>query len=103
MPAKIKLEVKDSMDTIKKVMVLAGGNDQIELINGIRKRFPGVQVLLVDMNPNVRARDFADKMLVISTMDFDAVLNAAKEENIDLFFPHAATNRYALWPMCRKR
>ena len=72
------------MDTIKKAFVLAGGNDQIELINGIKKRFPEAEVRLIDMNPNVRAKDFADKMLVISTMDFDAVLAAAKEENIDL-------------------
>jgi len=72
------------MDIIKKAMVLAGGNDQIELINGIRKRFPGVEVILVDMNPNVRAREFCDRMLVVSTMDFDGVLEAAGNENIDL-------------------
>lgn len=65
-------------------MVLAGGNDQIELIKGLRNRFPSVEVILIDMNPNVRARDFADRMLVISTMDFDKVLSAAREENIDL-------------------
>lgn len=72
------------MDTIKKVMVLAGGNDQIELIKGIRNRFPEAEVLLIDMNPNVRAREFCDRMLVISTMDFDKVLAAAEAENIDL-------------------
>lgn len=72
------------MDTIKKVMVLAGGNDQIELIKGIRKRFPEAEVILIDMNPNVRAKDFCDRMLVISTMDFDAVLEAARAEKIDL-------------------
>lgn len=72
------------MDTIKKAFVLAGGNDQIELIKGIKKRFPAAEVILIDMNPNVRAKDFADRMLVISTMDFDGVLDAAKEENIDL-------------------
>ncbi len=65
-------------------MVLAGGNDQIELIKGIRNRFPEAEVILIDMNPNVRAREYADKMLVISTMDFDKVLEAAKEEKIDL-------------------
>lgn len=72
------------MDIIKKAFVLAGGNDQIELIKGIRKRFPGVEIILIDMNPNVRAKDYADRMLVISTMDFDKVLKAAKEEKIDL-------------------
>lgn len=72
------------MDTIKKAFVLAGGNDQIELIKGIKKRFPGAEVMLIDMNPNVRAKDFADRMLVISTMDYDKVLAAARAENIDL-------------------
>ena len=77
------------MDTIdkkivRKAMVLAGGNDQIELIKGIRKRFPAVEVILIDMNPNVRASEYASRMLVISTMDFDKVLQAAKDEGIDL-------------------
>lgn len=72
------------MDTIKKVFVLAGGNDQIELIKGIKKRFPQAEVILIDMNPNVRAKNFADRMLVISTMDYDKVLAAARAENIDL-------------------
>lgn len=72
------------MGTIRKAMVLAGGNDQIELIKGIRNRFPDVEIILIDMNPNVRAREYADRMLVISTMDFEAVLTAAKNENIDL-------------------
>lgn len=72
------------MNTIKKAFVLAGGNDQIELIKGIKNRFPECEVILIDMNPNVRAKDFADRMLVISTMDFDAVLAAAREEQIDI-------------------
>lgn len=72
------------MGQIKKAFVLAGGNDQIELIKGLKKRFPDCEVILLDMNPKVRAREFADRMLVISTMDFDKVLEAAKEENIDL-------------------
>lgn len=84
MPVRIKLEELDSMDTIKKAFVLAGGNDQIELIKGLKKRFPEAEVILIDMNPNVRAKDFADRMLVISTMDFDKVLEAARKENIDL-------------------
>ncbi len=72
------------MDTIKKAFVLAGGNDQIELIKGLRARFKGIEIILIDMNPNVRAKEYADRMLVISTMDFNAVLEAAKREQIDL-------------------
>lgn len=72
------------MEKIKKVFVLAGGNDQIELIKGIRRHCPNAEIILIDMNPNVRAKEYADRMLVISTMDFDKVLEAAKSENIDL-------------------
>lgn len=79
-----KLEESDSMDTINKIFVLAGGNDQIELIRGLKKRFPHSEVILIDMNPNVRAKEFADRMLVISTMDYSKVLEAARREEIDL-------------------
>lgn len=65
-------------------MVLAGGNDQIELIKSLRKRYNGIEIILVDINPNVRAKEYADKMLVISTMDMEAVTMAAKQEGIDL-------------------
>ena len=41
----------------KKAMVLAGGNDQIELIKSLRKRYNGIEIILVDINPNVRAKD----------------------------------------------
>ena len=69
---------------MKKVMILAGGNDQIALIEEIRRFFKGgVQIILVDMSDKVRAIPFADKFLKISTMDKVSVLRAAREENID--------------------
>ena len=69
---------------MKKIFVLAGGNDQIELIRGLRNRFVHAEIILIDMAKKVRASDFADKHLIISTMDKDAVLKAAIDENIDL-------------------
>lgn len=69
---------------MKKVMILAGGNDQIALIEELRRYFKGdVEILLVDMSDKVRAIPFADKFLQISTMDKAAVLAAAREEKID--------------------
>ncbi len=69
---------------MKKIMILAGGNDQCALIEELRRYFAGeVYVILVDMSSNVKAIKYADKFLQISTMDKDAVLNAAKEEKID--------------------
>lgn len=65
-------------------MILAGGNDQIVLIEELRRYFNGdVEIILVDMSDKVRAIPYADKFLKISTMDKAAVLAAAKEEKID--------------------
>lgn len=65
-------------------MILAGGNDQIALIKELRSYFNNdVEIILVDQSSNVRAIDYADKFLPISTMDKDAVLAAAKHEKID--------------------
>ncbi len=69
---------------MKKIMILAGGNDQIALIEELRRYFNGdVEILLVDMAANVRAIPYADRFLQISTMDKAAVLKAAREEKID--------------------
>lgn len=68
----------------KKVMILAGGNDQIALIEELRRYFnDDVEIILVDMSDKVRAIPYADKFLKISTMDQAAVLAAAREEKID--------------------
>lgn len=69
---------------MKKVMILAGGNDQIALIEELRRYFKGdVEIILVDMSEKVRAIPYADKFLKISTMDKASVLAAAREEQID--------------------
>ena len=65
-------------------MILAGGNDQIALIQELRNYFAGdVYIIVVDMSSNVKAVSYADKFLQISTMDKEAVLKAAIEEKID--------------------
>lgn len=69
---------------MKKVMILAGGNDQIALIEELRRYFKGdVEIVLVDMSDKVRAIPYADRFLQISTMDKVAVLKAAQDEKID--------------------
>ena len=65
-------------------MVLAGGNDQIALIEKLRKRFSDVYIYLVDFAENPVAKPYADEHLCISTMDREAVLKAAREEMIDM-------------------
>lgn len=65
-------------------MILAGGNDQAALMQELRQYFGGdVYLILLDMVKNVKAFPYSNKFLQISTMDRDAVLKAAREENID--------------------
>ena len=69
---------------MKKIMVLAGGNDQCALIEELRRYFNGdVEIILADMSDKVKAIAYADKFIQVSTMDRPAVLKAAKEEGID--------------------
>lgn len=69
---------------MKKIMILAGGNDQCALIEELRRYFKGkVEIILIDMNDKVKAITYADKFLQVSTMDRPAVLKIAQEEMID--------------------
>ncbi len=67
----------------KKIMVLAGGNDQAALIQELRLVFKNCEIVLVDFAKEVVASKYADKHLVISTMDIAAVKQAAIDENVD--------------------
>lgn len=64
-------------------MILAGGPDQAALIREIKLKYPDSYTVLVDMNPDVVASKVADKHLVVSTMDFEKVREAAVHENVD--------------------
>lgn len=69
---------------MKKIMVLAGGNDQCALIEELRRYFNGdVEIILADMSDKVKAIAYADKFIQVSTMDRPAVLKVAMEEKID--------------------
>lgn len=65
-----------------KVMVLAGGYDQIALIKELKKR--GCEVILIDYFENPPAKHAADKHYQASTLDTLAVKEIAIKENIDL-------------------
>ena len=68
---------------MKKIMILAGGNDQAALIQEIRKKFDDVQIILIDFAKNVVASKYADKHIVESTMDLPKVKEIAQEEKVD--------------------
>ena len=65
-----------------KILVLAGGSDQIALINELKKR--GHFVALVDYFDNPPAKAYADKHIIASTLDVEKVEQIAKSENADL-------------------
>lgn len=64
------------------ILVLAGGADQIAFIQELRKF--ECRIILVDYFQNPPAKPFADKHIVASTLDVEAVLKIAKDENVDL-------------------
>lgn len=66
-----------------KIMVLAGGNDQAALIQELRKKIEGVEVILIDFAPNVVAAKYADRHIVESTMDLPKVKEIAQREKVD--------------------
>ena len=65
-----------------KILVLAGGADQIALIKELKSR--GHVVILVDYFDNPPAKSYADKHIVASTLDVDAVYDIAVKEHVDL-------------------
>lgn len=65
-----------------KVLVLAGGYDQIGLINELKGR--GNEVILADYFENPPAKKVADKHYQISTLDEVAVKDVAVKEQVDL-------------------
>ena len=65
-----------------KILVLAGGSDQIDLINELKKR--GHYVILVDYYQNPPAKRYADKHIQESTLDVDKVRLIAVDEKVDM-------------------
>lgn len=65
----------------KKILVLAGGADQIDLLLDLKKR--GYYTVLADYYPNPIAKPYADKHIQVSTLDQDAVLQVAIEEKVE--------------------
>lgn len=65
-----------------KILVLAGGADQIALIQELKNR--GHKIVLVDYFENPPAKLFADKHIVASTLDVERVEMIAKSEHVDL-------------------
>ena len=66
---------------MKKILIVGAGIEQIPAIK-IAKEM-GFRVLTNDMNPHAPGFQYADKSFVISTLDYEATLKIADEEQID--------------------
>lgn len=65
-----------------RILVLAGGADQIALINELKAR--GHETILVDYLENPPARPYADKHIIASTLDVERVKEIAIDQKVDL-------------------
>lgn len=65
-----------------RIVVLAGGADQIALIKELKER--GHYVILVDYFETPPAKPFADEHIVASTLDVERVREIAEEKQADL-------------------
>ena len=65
-----------------KIIVLAGGSDQIALIKELKRR--GHDVILIDYFDNPPAKPYADKHIVASTLDIERVKCVAEQECVDM-------------------
>lgn len=68
-------------DKMKKILVLGGGADQIDLILDLKAR--GYYTILVDYYENPIAKSYAAKHIQASTLNLDKVLEIAKKEQVE--------------------
>ena len=66
---------------MKKIMILGGGDNQLPLIQSARSL--GYYVIVCDSRAYVSGIALADKYIAINTSDYESVLSAAKDNDID--------------------
>lgn len=69
------------MNSNKKIMILGASELQVPAIECCKKL--GFESLAVDYDPNAAGFEIADKVYVVSTLDYEKVLEVATEEKID--------------------
>lgn len=79
---------------MKRLMVLGGSSNQVPLIRCAKQQ--GYYVVLCDYSEHNIGRGYADVFYCVSTLDKEAVLDAAERENID----GIVTNSEPAMPTC---
>lgn len=72
---------------MKKIMILGGGPNQIPLIKAAKKN--GYYVVLCDYSEKAPGVALADELCLVSIMDLEGVVNAAKEQRVDGIFTNS--------------
>jgi phosphoribosylamine-glycine ligase len=80
-----------------KILVLAGGFDQIALIEELKSR--GHEILLADYLDNPPAKKYVSHHFQVSTLDEQAIYNLAVQEKID-FITTACTDQALITVAC---
>ena len=66
---------------MKKIMILGGGDNQLPLIQSAKSL--GYYVIVCDSRAYVSGIALADKYVAVNTSDYESVLSAAKDNDID--------------------
>ena len=80
-----------------RAIILGGVAPHIELIKNLKKR--GYETILLDYYENPPAREYADRFYRISTLDYEAVKEAAEKEKADLILTICVDHANVI--MCR--
>lgn len=72
---------------MKKIMILGGGPNQIPLIKAAKKN--GCYVVLCDYSEKAPGVALADGLCLVSIMDLEGVVNAAKEQQVNGIFTNS--------------
>ena len=65
----------------KKLLVLGGIKTECDIVKKAQNM--GAYVIVADMDPNCPAKEFADKLALVSATDVDAIVKLCEEEQVD--------------------
>lgn len=65
----------------KKLLILGGIKTECDIVKKAQEM--GAYVIVADMDPNCPAKEFADKLALVSATDVDAIVKLCEEEHVD--------------------
>ena len=65
----------------KKLLILGGIKTECDIVKKAQEM--GAYVIVADMDPNCPAKEFADKLALVSATDVDAIVRLCEEEHVD--------------------